>query len=236
MSSRKPVLVVTGGTRGIGAAVAEIALDRGWRVAVCSRRGLDENSSLANGRDERSLLVGQCDVTDPIAQSKFVESAVTSFGQLDAVVVSAAVNGQRGPHRQAYEKWAEVLNVNVLGAAVTTSLVLPHLQRSERGGSLVYIGSVVGDRISPGSMYSVSKASLAALAESTWRELRESGDEQVRVCLLELGWVDTEFLSAPRPAPLTPTEAAESVLYVLSRPPGVEVRRLSLRPTTQLDY
>lgn len=173
------VALVTGGSRGVGAAVCVALRERG-HVAVAGVR-----SPTAGGGDAVLL-----DVTDDAAVDAAVDEVVSRHGRLDVVVNNAGV-GVMGPVEAATTADLQrQLDVNVVGPHRVTRAALPHL-RAAGAGLVVMISSGAGRIAFPGrGLYSASKWALEGLAETLRMELAPSA---VDCCLVQLGPVDTDF-------------------------------------------
>ncbi|MEV7419933.1 SDR family oxidoreductase [Streptomyces sp. NPDC089919] len=178
------VVVVTGGTRGVGAGVAAAFLDAGARVVVCARRPPERPVATARGAAEFAPL----DLRDPAAVQAFFDSVAARHGRLDHLVNNAGGTPYRLLGEGEAERHARVLELN-LTAPLTASLAArPHLHAAR--GSVVMIGSVSGSRPSPGTAaYGAAKAGLEHLA----RSMAVEWAPEVRVNSLVLGMVHTEL-------------------------------------------
>ncbi len=226
-ASDAPVLLITGGSTGIGAASAKAAVASGYRVALGARH-LDAVQQLAEELGGPSTaLASACDVTDPDSLSAFVAATEAAFGGIDAVFANAGVGGSPGGFCGANPaSWKTLLLTNVYGVGLTIQACAPALKASR--GHLLITGSAAGRATIPGSMYSASKWAVSAIGYGVREELRGTG---VRVTLIEPGMVDTPFFDQPPEHALTDTDVANSVIYALSQPESVDVNEILLRPT-----
>ncbi|MGW0734624.1 SDR family oxidoreductase [Streptomyces sp. NPDC002851] len=178
------VVVVTGGTRGVGAGIARAFLRAGARVVVCARRPPDEPVQVAGTEAEFRPV----DLRDPDAVEVFFDGVRTTYGRLDTLVNNAGGTPYRLLGETGAQRHARVLELN-LTAPLTASLAAYPLLKESRG-SVVMIGSVSGTRPSPGTAaYGAAKAGLANLAASMAVEWAP----EVRVNTLVLGMVRTEL-------------------------------------------
>jgi len=158
-------VLVLGGSSGIGRAVGRLAARCGARVAFAARRRerLDE---AAAGAGEGALALA-CDVRDAPSCADAVARAADAFGGLDALVYASGMSPLALLPDATAETWREILDVNVVGAALVTAAALPHLRASR--GRAVYVSSFAVRQALPGlSLYRVSKVGLDALVEC-WR-------------------------------------------------------------------
>src|SRR3954468_9964683 len=126
------VLLITGASTGIGAATAEAAVERGWKVVLAAR---SENKlrELAERLGEDKALAARCDVTNWEDQQRLVAQAVERFGSVDAAFANAGFGAKRGFLEEDPDQWREMVLTNVLGPALTIRAVLPHFLENDRG-------------------------------------------------------------------------------------------------------
>ncbi|GAB2683865.1 SDR family oxidoreductase [Saccharopolyspora gloriosae] len=227
-----PVLLITGASRGIGAATARAAADAGYRLALVSRtpEALDP---LTRELGHETALALPCDITEWAEISSAVERAEEHFGRLDAVFANAGHSVSTsflGTGGADPDQWREMVLTNVHGTALTARAALPALARSR--GHLLLTGSAAGRGIRPGNLYSATKWAVTGMAQNIRAECVGTG---VRVTLLQPGLVETEMNTpeqADRPK-LHGEDIARAVLYALAQPDTVDVNELLIRPTGQ---
>jgi NADP-dependent 3-hydroxy acid dehydrogenase YdfG len=222
------VLLITGASSGIGAATARRASEAGWRVVLAARsqERLDQLTHELGGA--QAAIAVRCDVTEWEQQQAVVSEALEAFGQIDAAFANAGFGGPRGFLEGTVEQWREMVLTNVYGAALTLRATIPSLRESR--GHLVLTSSVAGRRVLPGSLYSVTKHAVTAMAEAARQDLNGSG---VRVTSIEPGMVDTPFFDNRPANALEDDDIARAVLYALSQPARVDVNEILVRPTAQ---
>jgi len=224
------VLLITGGSTGIGAATARMVVERGWRVALTARSEEKLESLVAELGDECAFAV-RCDVTDHEDQERMVKAVLDHYGRLDAVFANAGVGGQPGGFSSApVESWRAMVDTNILGVAFTLRATLEAVKKAH--GHVLLTGSVAGRRTLPGSMYSATKWAVSAIGYGLREELKGTG---VRVTLIEPGMVDTPFFDEPKPGVLKAEDVARSVVYALEQPAHVDVHELMVLPTPPRD-
>jgi NAD(P)-dependent dehydrogenase (short-subunit alcohol dehydrogenase family) len=187
------VALVSGGNRGIGAAIALALAADGADVAVNYRRDEDAAQAIVKEIDALGRRTGayQASVADLDADAAMVEAVLADFGHIDLFVHSAGIasRGQTVADTDP-EEIERVWRVHALGAFMLSKLVLPSMREQERG-DIVFISSVatqhMGGRSSP---YNMAKASLEALARTLAKEERRHG---IRVNVVAPGLVDTEM-------------------------------------------
>jgi NADP-dependent 3-hydroxy acid dehydrogenase YdfG len=221
--------LVTGGTRGIGRAVATRAAAAGHGVFVTGR---DENALeqlRVDGIDGCRANVTEWDDVQAV-----VAAALERFGRLDVVVANAGVGAPGDLATGDVERWRETVLTNVFGVALTIRACLSALAQTR--GRFVLIGSVTGRKHVPGSLYGATKWAVTGLGESLRLQVRGTG---VGVTVVEPGVVDTEHWAdlSPPPVPLdealTPDDIATAVLFAVEQPEHVDVNEILLRPKGQ---
>ena len=167
------VALVTGASRGIGAAVARRLAQNGARVGVnyhtSENAALEIAGSITNSGGEAIAVGG--DVSQEQSAQAVVAQVVEHWGQINILVNNAGITRDRLLLRMSLEDWEQVLDVNLKGAFLCTKFVMPHLIRQRRG-RVVNISSVVGISGNPGQAnYSSSKAGLIGFTKAVAREV-----------------------------------------------------------------
>ncbi|MFD6916999.1 3-oxoacyl-ACP reductase family protein [Streptomyces virginiae] len=197
MDNDSTVALVTGGSRGIGAAVALRLAEDGVDVAityVSDARAAAEVVGKVEALGRRALAV-RADVGDPAAAGAVVERVVAEFGRLDVLVNNAGV-GVLGPLTEpAGADVDRVLAVNVRGVFLTTQAAAAHLGS---GGRIITIGSCMTQRVPGpgGTLYAMSKSALIGLTKALAREL---GGRGITANIVHPGPVDTDMNPADGP-------------------------------------
>jgi NADP-dependent 3-hydroxy acid dehydrogenase YdfG len=224
------VMLITGGSSGMGAAVARRAAEAGYRLVLAARDEDRLRAFAGTLPDPRRVLTVPCDVREWEQVSALADAAMARFGRIDAVFANAGFGLARGFTQSTPERWRSMVLTNVYGAAITIRATVEEVAR--RRGHVVLTGSVAGTKALPGSLYSATKWAVAAMAESLRQELQGTG---ARVTLVEPGIVDTPFFDAGAPlaAPLEADDVARAVMFALGQPPHVDVNEILIRPTEQ---
>lgn len=227
-----PVALITGGGSGIGAAVARQLLDAGHRVAVTGR-GEARLREFADGLgrpDGLLTVVGNTAEYDDIRSA--VDRTLKEFGRLDTVVANAGVATHDSVAEGDPAGWTEMVLTNVLGPALLIRASIDALK--ETRGRIVLIGSVAGFVPTPGNIYGATKWAVTGLAENTRRQVTEWG---VGVTLVAPGRVETPFWDSYGSLPpghlLTADQIADSVVWAVRQPDGVDVNTVVVRPLGQ---
>ncbi len=224
------VALVTGASRGIGAAVARSLDAAGVQLGLASRSGDDLGIAGA--------VAQPCDVRSAADLEAIVAATVGRFGRLDILVVNAGV-GAYGPFLDLpAEHLEEMIDVNVKGAIYAARAALPHLVRSDVA-DLVMIASEAGRRGLPlEAVYCASKFAQVGLTAALDHELREQGVRCTNVCP---GGVATDFAMGRGRTPdmpqlggmMAPDDVAETVMFVLTRPRTHRILEVAFRPVTE---
>jgi 3-oxoacyl-[acyl-carrier protein] reductase len=183
--------LVTGGSRGIGAAIAKRLAADGARVALTYSKGADAAAAVVKsieGAGGKAIAI-QADATDAAAVKAAIEKAVASFGRLDVLVNNAGTAIPKKFEETTLEELDQVINLNIRGVFVTTQSALKHMNN---GGRIVTIGSCVGERMmTPGLVpYSATKAAMRMFAQGLSREV---GDRGITVNNVQPGPIDTDL-------------------------------------------
>ncbi|HVW19376.1 MAG TPA: SDR family NAD(P)-dependent oxidoreductase [Solirubrobacteraceae bacterium] len=225
------VALVTGASRGVGAAVARAFSQRGAKVALVSRTGGDLGLPGALGI--------ACDVRDRDAVFAAVARTVEHFGSLDCAIANAGV-GMYGPFLELDPEHLEaMIDVNLKGTLYTAAAALPHLIAAG-GGDFVSLASVAGLRAFPGeAVYNASKFGQVGFTRALDHELREHGVRATNLCP---GGIATDFaMGSGRDATSTAgmmsaEEVAETVVWCVTRPPGMRMLTVSYRPMIEASW
>jgi 3-oxoacyl-[acyl-carrier protein] reductase len=192
LSSR--TALITGGSRGIGRATADLLARAGARVALNYLR--DEKAANSAVREIRAAggeamaLAG--DVSDVDQARQLVRDVVAAWGRLDIVVLNAGIWDEDVAGRGDVAVWDRTYAINQRGAYLVADAAVPHLER--HGGSIVFVSSTAGQRgEARHSAYAASKGALISYTKSLAAEL---GPRGIRVNSVAPGWVDTD-MSAP---------------------------------------
>ncbi len=224
------VALVTGASRGIGAAVAHALDTRGVRLALASRSGADLGIDGAVARP--------CDVRRPHDLEALAAEAAERFGGIDILVANAGV-GAYGPFLDLPpDQLEEMIDVNVKGTIYAVRATLPYLLRSGEA-DLVTLASEAGRRGLPlEAVYCASKFAQVGLTRALDHELREQGVRCSNVCP---GGVATDFAMGRGRTPdmpalagmMTAEDVAEVVVFVITRPRSHRILETAFRPVTE---
>ncbi|MFD4625811.1 SDR family oxidoreductase [Streptomyces sp. NPDC058475] len=227
-----PVALITGGGSGIGAAVARQLLDAGQRVAVTGRGERRLRDFAAEIGDCERLLTIVGNTAEYADVRSAVDSTLKAFGRLDTVVANAGTATHDSVADGDPAGWTEMVLTNVLGPALLIRASIDALK--ETRGRIVLVGSVAGFVPTPGNLYGATKWAVTGLAENTRRQVTEFG---VGVTLIAPGRVETPFWDSYGSLPpghlLTADQIADSVVWAIRQPDGVDVNTVVVRPIGQ---
>jgi NAD(P)-dependent dehydrogenase (short-subunit alcohol dehydrogenase family) len=212
-------VLVTGGSRGIGAATCRAFADLGDAVAIHCSTSRNRAEALLESLPGDGHVVVQADLRDPDAVQAMVSAAAEALGGIDVLVNNAGVFTSHPIDGVSYEEWqqawADTLGVNLVGAANVTWCALRHMP-TDGSARIINVGSRGAVRGEPDSpAYGASKAAIVAFGQSLARALGPSG---IAVTTVAPGWVDTEMAAASLAGDARAARSAESPLNRVGTP------------------
>ncbi len=233
---------VTGATSGFGAAIAWRLLQDGWRVIISGRRAerLDE---LAQKTAADKVHVAAFDMRDDAAMQAAIDTLPDGFSAIDLLVNNAGLALGTVPAQEAdLGQWRQMIDTNVTALVSLTRRLLPGL--IERKGSIVNISSISGNYpYRGGNVYGATKAFVTQFSSNLRVDLHGTG---VRVCNIEPGMAETEFTLVRTGGdqqasdtlyggtdPITATDIADTVAWVVNRPVHLNINRIEIMPVSQ---
>src|SRR5580700_9904976 len=195
------VALVTGGTRGIGAAITEILAQSGASVAAGYNRGKESAEKFQQRMAEQGakISVHQGRVNDADDCNRVVKEVMDNFGRVDYLVNNAGITVDKTVRKMSVDDWRQVLDVNLSGAFQMTKGVLEHMI-GRGSGRIVNISSVIGETGNVGQAnYAASKAGLFGFTKSLALEMAPRG---ITVNCVAPGFIATEMVGAIPPAVL----------------------------------
>ena len=237
MANEKPltgqVTIVTGGGRGIGAAIAHRLAAMGAATVVCgrSRAPLDATAAAIQNEGGRALAV-EFDITQLASVEALARRVDQEFGRIDILVNNAGIGGFGRPlHQMHPEEWDSILATNLRGVYYAIRAFAPAMIRA-RGGYIINISSLAAKNPLPnGAAYAASKWGLNGLTYSLAEELR---GRNIRVAVVCPGSVDTELSPHTGKDPgkmLQPEDVAHVVAMLVTQAPQSFASEVLLRPT-----
>ena len=230
--------IVTGGTRGIGYAIAQAIVAAGGRVMITGRdqRGVDsavKQLQNAGPGDATRVFGAAVDVRDKDAVVQLMSSAAAKLGGINVLVNNAGVGVFTDVASMTDKAWADVIDTNLTGVFYCTRAAIPELRKA-KGAWIINIASLAGRNYFPnGAAYCASKAGLIAFSESLMQEVRY---DDIRVTVVMPGSVATDF-NHPTPGKrddewkLTGDDIAEVVMDLLRHPGRSLPSKVEIRPS-----
>jgi 3-oxoacyl-[acyl-carrier protein] reductase len=190
-SLTEKVALITGGSRGIGAAIAKRLAADGAKVAITYAKGADAAASVVKAIEAAGgkAIAIQAEATDTEATRAAVEKAVATFGRLDVLVNNAGVAIPKTFEETSLEEMDRMININFRGMMVATQAALKHMQN---GGRIIMIGSCVGERVLTSGLvaYSATKGAVKMFTQGLSREV---GGRGITVNNVQRGPIDTDL-------------------------------------------
>jgi NAD(P)-dependent dehydrogenase (short-subunit alcohol dehydrogenase family) len=227
--------VVTGGSRGIGLAIARTLIQRGARVAITAtsdarlREAAEDLEKVAGSSNVFSV---RADVRNYAEVEQAFETVAQKFGGIDIVVNNAGMGVFRPVAELTIDEWRQMIDTNVSGVFFGCRAAVPHL-RKRGGGWIINISSLSGTNPFPdGAAYCASKAAVNAFTEAFMQEIRHEG---IRVACIAPGSVRTDFTSRASPGSdewkLAPDDVAQVVADLIAHPTRSLPSRVEIRPS-----
>lgn len=236
------VILITGGSTGIGAETARLLAERGAKVAVAARRKekLDEVVANITSKGGKARAY-QLDVTDKAQVEAVVAATVADFGRLDVLINNAGLMPIRPMAEVNTEEWDAMIDVNLRGTLYGIAAALPRFI-AQQSGHIINLSSVAGIKVfAPGgTVYSGTKFAVSAISEG----LRQEVGDKIRVTSIEPGAVesDLKFSTSGTAAETVfdfykqaiPTSSvARAIAFAVEQPADVDINAIVLRPTKQ---
>jgi NAD(P)-dependent dehydrogenase (short-subunit alcohol dehydrogenase family) len=230
------VATVTGGSRGIGFAIAAALVSKGAKVAITGRSQPHLDTAVADLTNRAhgggAVHAIRSDVSQPEAAARAVEETVARFGGLDVLVNNAGIGAFAKVADLSVDDWKRVIETNLGGVFYCSHAAIPHLKR--RGaGWIINISSLAGKNpFVGGAAYCASKAGLNAFSEALMQEVRY---DNIRVSYIMPGSVSTDFNgpggTGTEDWKIAPEDIADIVLDLITFPPRSLPSRIEIRPS-----
>lgn len=236
------VVVITGGSSGLGAETARHLVRAGAKVVLGARR-LDRLLALANELDMEDDGVVQTDVSDLVQVQGLVTRAVEKYGRIDVMLNNAGVMPLSPLEMLRVDEWNQTIDVNIKGVLHGIAAALPHM-KTRKSGHIINVSSVAGHLVSAGGVvYSASKFAVRAIAEGLRKEVKPYN---IRSTILSPGAVDTELPASTKAEGMAQamqvfyernaipaSSFARCVLFAISQPEEVDINEILFRPVRQ---
>ncbi|MCS3472255.1 NADP-dependent 3-hydroxy acid dehydrogenase YdfG [Pseudomonas sp. JUb42] len=236
------VVLITGGSTGIGAEVARLLASRGAKVAVAARRQDKLDEVVAEITAQGGAAKGYTlDVTNKHQVQEVVAAVVADFGKLDVLINNAGLMPIRPMSEVNTDEWDAMIDVNLKGTLYGIAAALPRFIAQE-SGHIINLSSVAGIKVfAPGgTVYSGTKFAVSAISEG----LRQEVGDKIRVTSIEPGAVDSDlkhstsgtakdnvldFYKQAIPA----ASVARAIAFAIEQPDDVDINEIVIRPTRQ---
>ncbi|HEX9887548.1 MAG TPA: SDR family oxidoreductase [Longimicrobiales bacterium] len=225
------VALVSGGSKGIGRAIARRLAGAGASVVVSARTNADVQKTAEElGRDAPADVIGiPCDVRRPDNCAELVERTVERLGGLDILINNAGIGVFKSIREMTGEEWRRQIDTNLGGVFYLSQAAVPHLLGSDFAW-IINVGSLASrNTFAGGTGYNASKFGLLGMTEAMMLDLRHDG---IRVSIVMPGSVDTDFgqRGIERPWALKADDVALAVMQLMEYPPNAHVSRMEMRP------
>lgn len=238
------VVVITGGSSGLGAATARHLAACGAKIVLGARREERLRELVKELTDKGAEAISlKTDVTDQDQVKKLVDTAVEKFGQIDVMLNNAGLMQQSPLEAFKVEEWDNMIDVNIKGVLYGIAAALPHMKK-QKSGQMINVSSVAGHKVTPaGVVYCATKHAVRAISEGFRSEVK---DYNLRSTIISPGAVDTELpshithqesnegINAYYQQVAIPADSfARAVAFAIEQPEDVDINEILYRPTSQ---
>jgi NAD(P)-dependent dehydrogenase (short-subunit alcohol dehydrogenase family) len=226
------VAIVTGGSKGIGFAIAKAFVDRAMKVALTARSEADLHRAQQQLGGEANVLAVRADVRAAKDAERLVAETVKRFGGLDVLVNNAGIGRFVNVADMSIDEWHEVIETNLSGPFYCSRAAIPEMRR-RGGGWIINISSLAGKNAFAGAAaYCASKSGLNAFSEALMQEVRH---DNIRVSYIMPGSVSTSFgdrgVGGEGDWKLAPEDVARAVVNLIEHDSRSLPSRIELRPS-----
>ena len=236
------VVVITGGSSGLGEATARYLAEKGAKIVLGARR-LNKLEVIADEirKNGGAIEVLKTDVTKANDVKALVKKAIDSFGKIDVMINNAGIMPLAPLAALKVDEWDSMIDVNIKGVLYGIAAALPEFQK-QKSGHFINLASVAGLTVSPGgAVYSGTKFAVRAISEG----LRKEVGKDIRTTILTPGLIDSElqlgssdeatsqFVQQVYKDAIPAISIAKAVAYAIEQPDDVDINELVIRPTVQ---
>ncbi|MBO0593503.1 SDR family oxidoreductase [Cellulophaga sp. E16_2] len=236
------VVVITGGSSGLGEATARYLAEKGAKIVLGARR-LNKLEVIADEirKNGGAIEVLKTDVTKANDVKALVKKAIDSFGKIDVMINNAGIMPLAPLAALKVDEWDSMIDVNIKGVLYGIAAALPEFQK-QKSGHFINLASVAGLNVSPGgAVYSGTKFAVRAISEG----LRKEVGKDIRTTILTPGLIDSElqlgssdeatsqFVQQVYKDAIPAISIAKAVAYAIEQPDDVDINELVIRPTVQ---
>jgi 3-oxoacyl-[acyl-carrier protein] reductase len=232
MNLENKIAVVTGGTKGIGRAIAEELLKAGAKVFVCARNAGEVKRAVSEMSGFGQIEGEPCDMRSFEQVKMMLDECERKFGGVDILINNAGVGIFKRVEETEPEEFRAVLETNLFGVFYACHVAIPKMKR-RGGGYIINISSLAGANAHPRmAAYNASKFGLNGFSEALMQEVRH---DKIKVSYIMPGSVNTEFggedISEEKAWQLQPPDIAETILNLLNMNERALPSRVELRPS-----
>lgn len=226
------VAVITGGTKGIGRAIAEKLLQEGASVFICARDKFNLKRALEKLSEHGKVEGEVCDVRSEAQVKLMLDECVRLFGKIDILINNAGIGIFKTVEETSADEFERVLQTNLFGIFYACHHTIP-LMKKNGGGHIINISSLAGQNAHPKmSAYNASKFAVNGFTEAMMLEVRQ---DDIKVSLICPGSVNTEFadgeVSEENSWQIQSEDIAEIVMQILTQKPNVLSSKIEIRPS-----
>ena len=236
------VVVITGGSSGLGEATARYLAEKGAKVVLGARR-VEKLEKIASEIKENGgeAVALKTDVTKAEDVKALVKKAKDTFGKIDVLINNAGIMPLAPMAAVKVNEWNSMIDVNIKGVLYGIAAALPEFQK-QKSGHFINLASVAGLKVSPGgAVYSGTKYAVRAISEG----LRQEVGKDIRTTILTPGLIDSElqlgssdeatsqFVQNVYKDAIPAISIARAVGYAIEQPDDVDINELVIRPTVQ---
>ncbi len=231
MEIKGKTAIVTGGTKGIGLAIAKALVREGAKIVVCGRDSAALAVAVKDLSADGEVSGRRCDVSKWQEVEALFAFVADTYGGVDILVNNAGVGHFAPVDKISLEQWHAIIETNLSGAFYCVRAAVPQMKK-RGGGFILNIGSLAGRNTFPGgSAYNASKFGLNGFSEAIMLDLR---NDNIRVSQIMPGSVATEFMqsgSGGAEWKLDPVAIADTAVDLISMPDRNLISRLEMRPS-----
>ncbi|MEP2687090.1 SDR family oxidoreductase [Maribacter dokdonensis] len=236
------VVVITGGSSGLGEATAHYLAEKGAKVVLGARR-IEKLEKVASEikKNGGAVEILRTDVTSADDVKALVKKAIDSFDKIDVMVNNAGIMPLAPLSALKVNEWDSMIDINIKGVLYGITAALPEFEK-QKSGHFINLASVAGLKISPGgAVYSGTKYAVRAISEG----LRQEVGKDIRTTILSPGLIDSElklgssdegtsqFIQQVYKDAIPAISIAKAVVYAIEQPADVDINELVIRPTIQ---
>lgn len=239
------VVVIMGASSGIGQATVAKLAEAGAKLVIAARRE-EKLKEIVDHLPDTEIFYKKADVKNLVDVQATVDLAIEKFGRIDVMFNNAGIMPQGNLANLEYDKWRDMLDINIMGVLHGIGSALP-IMKQQGSGLIISTDSVAGHVVYPASaVYNSTKFAVRAIMEGLRQEERENG---IRSTIVSPGLVDTELVytvgdkeqaeslseaAKQEGIGLRPEDVANAVVYAIEQPESVAVSEVLIRPSRQV--